>query len=87
MLGVIFGKHSDISPSPPQTHTLVARTRHPLLPGARRSSIGFWYTAFNALGFVAVLTNCGLLVSMSTYVDAYLPDDLDFLVRGVGGQA
>jgi len=43
---------------------LILATRRPEPRGA--ASIGTWFTIFNIMGFIAVMTNCGIILFVST---------------------
>lgn len=55
-------------------------------PLIQRSNIGAWQYCMEFISFLSVITNCYLIVHVSTHLELILPDELDPYVRSESGR-
>lgn len=52
----------------------------------QRSNIGSWHYCMEFISFLSVITNCYLIVNVSTHFELIVPDDLEPYVRSESGR-
>jgi hypothetical protein len=56
-------------------------------PLMQRSNIGSWQYCMEFISFLSVITNCYLIVNVSTHFELIVPDDLEPYVRSESGRS